>query len=288
MNMAAKSSPLMKTSSQSRTIISAVILLPLAFLIARAQAVPGDLDLSFDPGPGVASPVSVVAIQPDGKVLIGDPLTFISGMNTYGSARLNADGSLDGTFISHTNFAAYLLPDVIPVITAVQSDGKVLVGGYSHYLLDDYLDVYVFFLNRFNANGSQDDGFDLALGPGTQVSMESIDTLAVQPDGKIIVGGRFSSMRGMNRYGIARLNSNGSLDTNFIAATAFGDAVTALALLPNGKLIIGGFLGDGFLGTNVAVRRLNADGSLDGTLGASALPAISPPSTASLCNPTAG
>src|SRR5438552_2597274 len=137
----------MKKSNLIRTIILAgSLLLQLNTLCFHSRGAAGDVDLSFDPGSGVTNPVSIVAVQPDGKVLIGGPFTFINGTNRYGSARLNTDGSLDSTFISNTNFhpdlAALIQYDdclwlcscqksTTPFAVVVQADGKVLISGQS-------------------------------------------------------------------------------------------------------------------------------------------------------------
>jgi len=84
--------------------------------------------------------VQAVAVQPDGKVLIGGPLTFINGTNRYGSARLNPDGSPDTAFVP-SGFSpavgdlgvphdpASLSDSVTFTAFALQPDGKVLVAG---------------------------------------------------------------------------------------------------------------------------------------------------------------
>ena len=225
--------------------------------IARLNA-DGGLDASFDPGRELEIPISTLVAQPDGKVLVGGPLTFINGTNRYGSDRLNADGSADDTFISNsfnTDLGIYY-PDYTAV--AVQSDGKVLVGGVSYYYdcNDEGCTIYDnYVVARVNANGSHDTGFEPALGNMLYGGGERVRALAVQPDGKVVVGGTFNSIKGTNRLGIARLNANGSLDGSFNAGTG-AYYVTAVALQPDGKVLVGG---------DYFIRRLNSNGSLDGS-----------------------
>jgi uncharacterized delta-60 repeat protein len=78
---------------------------------------------------------------------------------------------------------------------------------------------------RLNSDGSLDTTFESSSGPNLQVN-----TLALQSDGKVLVGGQFTSINGVSRNRIARLNSDGSLDTGFDPGTGFGHTVFALAL----------------------------------------------------------
>lgn len=245
--------------------------------IARLNSA-GGLDQSFDAGTGVDVAVSRVVLQPDGKVLVGDVFTFINGTNRYASTRLNADGSLDGTFISNTNFHSDLpavIPDgcydpgcvcsqnIVPSALVVQVDGKVLIGGYSATTMECFPeggDYFVrHFLVRVNADGSFDPSFEAAIG--NRSPFETVNALAVQPDGKVIVAGIFSSIKGTNQTGIARLNANGSLDSSFNPGTVNG--ISSVALQPDGKVLIGGSF-TSVNGTNrQGTARLNANGSLD-------------------------
>jgi uncharacterized delta-60 repeat protein len=217
--------------------------------VGRLQ-VNGSVDSGFDPGRGVETAVSSLVVQSDGKVLIGGVFTFVNGTNRYGSARLNTDGSLDSSFISGTNFN----PDfsginqssdcppgyncygryLQPMALAVQLDGKVLISGYTVITAcDPYeggcIDIYGFFLIRVNADGSIDPSFErMTDGP--------VQAVLVQPDGKIVLGGAFYLVKGVIRSGVARLNSNGSLDANFASSTGVYD-VSSLALQADGSII---------------------------------------------------
>ncbi|MEM6321521.1 MAG: delta-60 repeat domain-containing protein, partial [Bacteroidota bacterium] len=160
----------------------------------------GSLDTSFDPGSGTNATVQSVAVQSDGKVLIGGDFTTVNGTSRARIARLNADGSLDTSFDpgSGTN------GDVQSV--AVQSDGKVLIGGF--FTTVDGTGRRR--IARLNADGSLDTSFDP--GSGTNATVQSV---AVQSDGKVLIGGDFTSVDGTSRNSIARLNADGSLDTSF-------------------------------------------------------------------------
>ena len=266
---------LMKKPNLIRTILLAgSLLLQLSTLCFHSHAAPGDVDLSFDPGSGVTNPVSVVVVQPEGKVLIGGPLTFLNGTNRYGSARLNADGSLDGTFISDTNvnadFGVIHYEDCGPLIecsevaiataATVQPDGKVLLGIQTNrvqYFLEDGQVHYftTFSVARLYANGIPDSSFAFT----NSGSLGRVSSIALQSDGKVIIGSEFYSFK------IARLNADGSLDNSFNPDTGPSGGVSSVALQTDGKIIIAG----GFSAVNGTSRngiaRLNANGSLDTT-----------------------
>src|SRR6185436_15655913 len=125
----------MKKFNLVRTIILAGnLLLQLSTLCFQSRGAAGDVDLSFDPGSGVNGPVSAVALQPDGKVIIGGSFTTVKGLLRAYLARLNADGSGDATF--NPSVAGDFVSSL-----ALQPDGKVLVASHS-------------LVSRLNANGS--------------------------------------------------------------------------------------------------------------------------------------
>jgi len=143
------------------------------------------------------NPVYTMAIQPDGKILVGGGFTTISGQPRDSIARLNPDGSLDTSFDPGTNGLVLAL--------ALQPDGKILVGGLFTMLSG----VSVNCIGRLNQNGSIDTTFNLAGTNGMVYAM------TIQPDRKILVGGDFTTLMGQPRENIGRLNQDGSLDTSF-------------------------------------------------------------------------
>jgi uncharacterized delta-60 repeat protein len=215
--------------------------------IARLNA-DGSLDTSFNPGSGANDIVRTLALQADGKVLIGGWFSSYNG-TARRIARLNANGSLDTTFSPGTG----AISDINSI--ALQTDGKVLIGG----IFQDYNGTPRNSIARINANGSLDTSFD----SGTGVSSVVIGRVAVQADGKVLIGGLFNSYNGTARNHIARLNANGSLDASFNPGTAANDSIESVMVQPDGKLLIGGFFTN-YQGTERRlIARLNADGSLD-------------------------
>jgi uncharacterized delta-60 repeat protein len=224
--------------------------------VAQAQSA---LD-GFDPGAN--NPVNALAVQADGKILVGGDFTTLGGGGTgtttrYYIGRLNADGSLDTSF----NPGANSLVNAI----SVQADGKILVGGYFTTLGGGGTGTTTRnYIGRLNADGSLDTSFN----PGANWGVYA---LSVQADGKILVGGWFSTLGGggtgtTTRNRIGRLNADGSLDTSFNPGA--NGTVHALAVQADGKILVGGAfttLGGGGTGTTTRnyIGRLNADGSLD-------------------------
>ncbi|MEP6915482.1 MAG: FG-GAP-like repeat-containing protein, partial [Acidobacteriota bacterium] len=171
--------------------------------IARLNA-DGSVDESFTTG--VDSAVRTLAVQPDGRILVGghfSTVTYGGGgiASRSGIARLEADGSIDASFNATANGPVYSI--------ALQTDGKILVGGYFTALGDNAIGLNVRNrLGRFNANGSLDTLFD----PGVNAF---VNGLALQSDGKILVGGYFTAIGGGGtgttaRSKLARLTNTGA------------------------------------------------------------------------------
>jgi uncharacterized delta-60 repeat protein len=195
---------------------------------------------------------SALALQADGKIVVAGTYAQVNGVNRMGLARLNTDGTTDTTFENGMSGVPGLLNCV-----AIQPDGKVLIGGYFFQVNG----VSRTRIARLNSDGSVDAGFQNGMA-GTDGEVE---TIAVQPDGKVLIGGFFTSVNNTHRPGVARLNSDGSLDNSFLNGMAGPqpNIVYALVLQPDGRVIIGG----GFTAVNGVSRyriaRLNADGSVD-------------------------
>lgn len=217
--------------------------------IARLNA-NGTLDASFDPGTGVNNTVNSLAVQTDGKILIGGQFTTYNNTERNRIARLNTAGTLETAFNPGTGVNQTLF-SVVP-----QPDGKVLIGG----LFTTLNGLSRNYIARLNADGTLDASFNT---PGTGLN-SFVNTIVVQPDGKVLIGGGFSNVNGINRNYIARLNADGTLDASFNpSGTGFGNVVESLVRQPDGKVLVGGFFMD-YNGTSRPfIARLNTDGTLD-------------------------
>jgi uncharacterized delta-60 repeat protein len=224
--------------------------------------VDGTVDLGFNPGAN--SIVQAVAVQPDGKILIGGNFSAVGGGTGVatarnGIARLNADGTVDLSFNPGANKVVYAL--------LVQADGKILVGGDFSMLGGGGTGTTTRnALGRLSADGSLD-----TFNPGASEppGVPIVYTMALQSDGKVVVGGHFTGLGGgtgtRSRNYIGRINPDGSLDSSFDPGCTF--YVNALALQADGKIVVGGdFIGlGGGTGTTslLHIGRLNTDGSVD-------------------------
>jgi uncharacterized delta-60 repeat protein len=233
------------------------------FALARYNA-DGTLDTSFD-GDGKLTTAFVgasvdrgysMAVQSDGKIIVAG-----RSNSDFALARYNANGTLDTSFDGDgkvtTDFGA--LDDGLSV--AVQSDGKIVVAGYS-----DSTTSADFAIARYNVDGTLDTSFSsdgkLTTDFGTRFDYGR--SVAVQSDGKIVVAGNSD-----NSIAMARYNANGTLDTSFDGdgklTTNFGGAsvmATSVVVQSDGKIVVAG---SSSIGTNTdfAVARYNANGSLD-------------------------
>ncbi|MBX7223761.1 MAG: hypothetical protein K1Y36_27855 [Blastocatellia bacterium] len=207
--------------------------------IARLNA-DGTLDTAFNPNS--SGVVSTIAVQPDGKILVGGSFNTIGGQFHFGIARLNPDGTADSAFNPNTNGTVNII--------AVQPDGKILVGGPFTAIAGQPRNR----LARLNADGTLDTLFD----PNAN---NQVLTIVVQPDGRTLVGGSFTTIGGQTRNRIARLNADGTLDTGFNPNA--NNQVSTIAMQVDGKILVGGPFAVIGGQTRNRIARLNPDGTLD-------------------------
>jgi uncharacterized delta-60 repeat protein len=216
--------------------------------IARLDGGTGLAD-SFDPNAN--GEVISIAVQADGKILA---VGVFSGANSIGGQTRNRIARLDAT----TGLADSLDPNANDVVyaIAVQADGKILaVGNFVTLAPNGGAAVTRNHIARLETDGRLDQTLNLgALGSGS-----GLLAIAVQPDGKILLGGDFNSVLGTPRNRIARLNADGTLDVGF-NPNANSD-VAAIAVQPDGKILVGGaFAGANSIGgqTRNRIARLDA------------------------------
>jgi uncharacterized delta-60 repeat protein/gliding motility-associated-like protein len=185
----------------------------------------GSLDASFNIGTGTDGAVSTIAIQSDGKIIIGGIFTKYNGATSNYITRLNSDGRLDSSFNNGSR-----ADNGIETI-AMQSDGKIIIGG----ALTSYNGIVKNHIARLNTDGSVDASFNVGIGADNY-----IETTAIQSDGKIIIGGDFRTYNGAAKNRIARLNIDGSLDATFNVGTGPNSSVYSCAIQNDRKIIIGG------------------------------------------------
>ena len=224
-------------------------LLAMVSLLAGAQV--GENDFSYNIGTGFNGDVLASAIDANGKLVVAGAFTSFNGTTRNYIARLNTDGTLDAGFNPGTG-----LGNAVFSLAIQPSDGKIIVVG-----------TFAPSVVRLNTNGTIDGTFALT---GTGLN-NYVAAVAIQSsDEKVIIGGSFTSYNGTTRNRIARLNTNGTLDTGFDPGTGFDAAVRCVAVTSGGQIVVGGNF-NSFNGTaRYYYARLNSDGALDLTFSSGA------------------
>ena len=216
--------------------------------IRRIQRFNSDLslDTTFDSGTATNGDIYSMAVQPDGKILIGGAFITYQGVSRRRIARLNSDGSLDTSFNIGTGFSASVWA------IAIQEDGKILCGGE----FTSYSGQSRNRLARLNSDGSLDSTLNNPVG-------DFVYQIELQDDGKILIAGAFTLVGATTLNRIARLNSNGSIDNTFVIGTGFNNDIYSLDIDSDGKIIAGGAFTQYSGQSRSRIARLNTDGSLD-------------------------
>lgn len=260
------------------------------FMVVRYNT-DGSRDATFGVDGVVVTPIGFVfsqimdiAVQADGRIVaVGDafliPVQFTIVTTLV---RYNPDGSLDFTFdgdgMSQAVPAGFATPPLLPVGLALQSDQKIVVAQSCLVELTQKVCT-----SRYNTDGSLDNSFD-----GDGVAETDFDSsfgglamaIGIQPGGKIVTAGHIFTNTG-GFPGLARYNSDGSLDNSFDGdgrviitnPVQFLIDLGALTFQPDGKILIAGkgFIPDPVFHSVMSVIRCNSDGSPDETFGASGL-----------------
>jgi uncharacterized delta-60 repeat protein len=272
--------------------------------VARFNA-DGTIDPSFNPGGigvidtrfGIHGVVRAFALQSNGKIILGGNIEYYNGVQRRGLIRLHPDGTLDTSF-PQTPFGNEFVSDILVqpddkiivvgssspeifrlnadgttdtgfnagtaanevISTAIlQPDGKIIIGG----LFTNFAGTARNRIARLQVNGSLDTSFN----PGAGFN-GAVIALALQPDGKIIAGGNYTTINGVSRNRIARLHSDGSLDTSFDPGTGANSSIFELKLQPDGKILLGGLFNT-YNGVNRRkLVRVTTTGAFDATFGA--------------------
>jgi uncharacterized delta-60 repeat protein len=209
---------------------------------------PGSLEPDIFQGFSVNGTVHSFAVQGDGKIVIVGDFTQVNSVDKNWIARLNSDWTLDSTYAAGTGANS-------PIYSvALQSDNKVIISGY----FSSIHGISTKYIARLNADGALDESFNPGLGPDSYAQV-----IALQSDGKIIIGGSFRSYNGMSQENLARLNTDGSLDLAF--RTTPNSSIYDIKVLENGKMMIAGDFSTINGITKSGVALLSTDGTLDAT-----------------------
>jgi uncharacterized delta-60 repeat protein len=227
----------------------------------------GSLDKTFG-GTGIVSTafpsngaqlwgLSLESVSGVSKIVAAGYNSFNDGHFGFALARYDLNGALDTSFGSGGKVVTDLGYDIGGHGLAIQGDGQIIVAGTNN-------PAFVWIVARYGTNGSLDPAFGSG-GVATGSFKGSTSSVIVQPDAKIVVGG-FGDQSSGRLAALERLNSDGSLDTNFGTSGAqvgpFAGTVWALAIQANGKLVADGAGGAGF-----GLARFNPEGDVDTTFG---------------------
>ena len=213
----------------------------------------GTRDTTFNVGTvGAGNIVHDLALQTDGKVVVGGQFTSYSGSSTSTTRlmRVNTNGTQDLTYNTGAGLNSY------PLTVLPTADGKVLVLG----LFTTYSGSSISHIMRTNSNGTRDTTFNV----GTGFANGAYGYTAVtQSDGKYIVGSNSTTYSGSTINRVARLNTDGTVDTSFSVGAGANTVVSAVAMQPDGKILVGGQFTT-FSGSSVnRLVRVNSNGTRD-------------------------
>jgi uncharacterized delta-60 repeat protein len=268
-------------------------------MVALDQGVHGQsIDITFNPGSGLNTAPATIALYTDGRILVAGGFSQYNGNMRRGLARLQSDGTLDGSFDPMegpngpvrwvfpqpdgkliiagdfstfnslpTRFVTRLRPDgsvdlTFPTISLDGSlQGAISQGDGRIMLAGSFTHINGTEqpnFARLNTNGTLDGSFSVPSGV-----VGTVDGLTALASGKTLVFGSFSSIGSYPISLLARLDEHGVVDTNFALPFVNGSEITAVAEQPDGRIVIcGEFTSiDGY--SRIRVARLNSEGTLD-------------------------
>jgi uncharacterized delta-60 repeat protein len=206
--------------------------------------------------------INTVAVQSDDKIIVGGVFTNYAGTSGRDRlVRLNSNGTVDSSFCANASDSSKINNAINAI--AVQSDGKILVGGnFSNYAGTSGRDKLI----RLNSDGTLDTTFCTNAVDSSKFN-GNINSIAIQSDGKILIGGSFTNYAGTSgRNSLVRLNSDGTVDaafcTNASDSNKFNTTVRAVVLDSSGIIYVGGGFTTyaGNSGRNYLIS-LNSDGT---------------------------
>jgi uncharacterized delta-60 repeat protein len=267
-------------------LVAGLFLVSISSQLTWAAGKSGALDPTFGAGGKVLTDfgaageeiASDLAIQSDGKIVAAGNFSPEGVGDDFALARYNTDGTLDPTFNATgkvlTDFSGSGSDDFLSSVD-VQSDGKIVVAGYSNASGTSY----DFALARYNPDGTLDPTFNgtgkvLTDFSGPGLGFDLAYSVAIQSDGKIVAAGESRSdiSPTFSVFALARYNPDGTLDPTFngtgkvltdFGGPGSGEAVVAVAIQSDGKIVAAG--NSSGRSWDFALARYNPDGTLDPT-----------------------
>ncbi|HZV36467.1 MAG TPA: immunoglobulin domain-containing protein, partial [Verrucomicrobiae bacterium] len=212
--------------------------------------VDGSVDGTFTNSVPSGQSIFAVALQTDGKILIGGTMQQVGGTNHNLIARLNTDGTVDNSFNAGT-----ISGNMVNAI-AVQNDGNILMGGsFSQFVTYGLTRLNI---ARLTTNGTPDISY-------TGSASSTAQSVFLEPSGKSVWAGAFTSLDNFSRSRVGRLNTDGSLDGTFGAIQGQGAAGTLYDVVEdtNANIYVGGQFSTYNGLPRIGVARLFSDGTMD-------------------------
>lgn len=266
-------------------VAAAACVAVLVFAATAAAVSPGDFDQTFGSGGVIAdqfgsganaqTDAGAVAVQPDGKVLVGGDV-WLSGEERLLVMRLNPDGTLDSSFANGGKLIVQLGQGSSPQSAvnglAVQGDGRIVITGH----VSDSSGNDELLVARLNPDGSFDSSFGSGgkvitqLGQGGAGAGSYGRAAAIDSTGRVVLDGSATDSSLASKVFVARFNSDGSPDSSFgsggaVIVNSPIEFARGLAVQADGKVLVSGY--DPASSDTFAVLRLTSSGVLDGSFG---------------------
>jgi len=190
----------------------------------------GTRNTSFAISTGLDAYPTIMKVDSNGKLYVFGSFTTYKGVSENRGIRLNNNGTKDTGFNIGTGFTGF---NGYPYGMDFDSDGKLYIGGG----FTGYNGVTVNRIVKLNTDGSQDVSFDPSNGFNNVVNAVKVDPIS----GKIYVGGTFTTYRGISVNRLVRLNTDGTIDTNFDSSTGFNNDITGININSFGNIYVSGY-----------------------------------------------
>lgn len=218
----------------------------------------GTIDTTFKTGVGTDYQINDLSLLPTGKVLVSGQFNNYNKEVANYVLLLNSDGTRDSSF---SNIVTGFDSGNAVAITVLPDDKILVPGNFFSYNGKTTPNGLV----RLNSDGSQDESltFGGLRGFTDQSMFSTVNSVAVQKDGKMVAGGNFLGFNGITTNRLVRLNNNGSRDNTFVIGTGFNYDVKKVVVLADNKILVAGDFTTYKGNTCVGLVRLNTDGSVD-------------------------
>ncbi len=212
-------------------IVSAIVGINDSFQLGFLASDKDGNVLDVDPKIGGLPIIQDVAKQEDGKIIVVGTIYGVGDQDAFGIIRLNEDGSLDDSFAPNIDFSNSDNSRLSSI--GIQSDGKIVVGGYFTNIPGSYR------LIRLLPDGTLDESFQANVQGS--FSDQGVSEIIVGENDELFIGGSISFANGVSLRNFVKLNADGTSFANFTTDVLTVDhRVNSIAITSDGKILIGG------------------------------------------------